>query len=82
MVQYNIHYFILKYTTESMIHQGINQPINESSTNGTRSERWTGRAYECMGGRINLSITQPINRRTNGPIEGPFDEAPIESLSE
>ena len=83
MVYYNIiHYLILQYTTKSAIHQGISQPINESSTNGAKIGQRTGRPYECMCEWIDLSITQPINRGTNGPIGGPFTEAPIESPDE
>ena len=35
-----------------------------------------------MAERIGLSITQPINRRKNGPKDGEFTEAPIESINE
>ena len=47
-----------------MIHQGIDPSISESPTNGPSFERSTGRAYECMGGRIPLSIIHPVNQRT------------------
>ena len=60
-----------------MFPQWANRPISESSTNGERSDRRTGRTYECTNGRIDMSISQPINQRTNGPEGGPFTESPL-----
>ena len=65
-----------------MIHQGTNRPINESSTIGPCSDWRTGRTYACMNERIKLSITEPINQRKSGAIDGPSTEAPIESIDE
>ena len=60
----------------------MGKPTKESSMNGERSDRRTGRTYECMNARIDLSISQPINKRTNGPVDGPFIESPVESPNE
>ena len=55
-----------------MIRQGISRPTNESPKTGPNTERANGRAYVW----IDASTIQPINQGTNGPVEGPFIEAP------
>ena len=64
-----------------MIHQGTDQPINESSTNGPRIEWMNGRSYECTYGRIALSITR-YKSTNDGPSGGSFTEAPNGSIDE
>ena len=41
-----------------------------------------GRMYVFTNESADLSITQSINRRASGAMEGPFTEAPAESINE
>ena len=69
-----------------MIRRGIAQPMNLQRMRQSANEGAGVSMHVWMNERmkewINLSIIQPINQRANGPIDGPFSEAPIEPLNE
>ena len=61
-----------------MMHQGIDQPFNESTSNEWGKQRVKGgRTYVCMSERTHLSIIQPINQRTREPIDGYLLKRPL-----
>ena len=61
-----------------MISQGINQRIDDHQRMGQSQNEWMGERMDIFTNEsAGLALTQPINRRTNEPIDGSFTVAPL-----